>query len=185
MILLVCGLILFIGVHLLRELKLRDVAIERLGKNYYRLAFSLIAFVGIVFIVEGKAASPFVQVYEPIYGLQRISLMLMLPAFILAMAGNLPLSHIRKQVVHPMLVGTIIWGGAHLWANGDLESIILFGSITVWAMIKFVSLLKAKPLPETKPWFVWDLVAIVSGFCLYGLVLIYHGQLFGIGLALG
>ena len=185
MTILIFGLLLFIGVHLLRELKLRDAALERLGKNYYRLVYSLVALIGLVLIIWGKATAPFVMVYEPIYGLQRFSHIAMLPAFVLVMAGNLPISHTRQHTVHPMLLGTIIWSGAHLWANGDRASLLLFGSVGVWAVVKFLSLLKATPLPGTRGLLMWDVVALVSGFCLYGLVLVYHGQLFGIGLTLG
>ena len=34
---------------------------------------------------------------------------------------------------HPMLVGIKLWAIAHLVANGDLGSIILFGSLLLWA----------------------------------------------------
>jgi uncharacterized membrane protein len=185
MSILISGLVLFIGVHLLREFSLRDAAIARLGVNYYRLAYSLIAVIGLGLIIWGKSSAPFVMLYQPKYEFITPSHIAMLPAFVLVMAGNLPVSHIRRHTVHPMLIGTAIWGGAHLWANGDLASVLLFGSIGLWAIIKFFSLLKVKPLAAKTASFTWDVVAIFLGFCLYGLVLVYHGQLFGIGLTLG
>jgi len=184
MTILISGLALFIGVHMLREFNLRDPAIARLGTNYYRLAYSVIAALGLGLIVWGKSAAPFEQIYEPIYGLKGFSHIAMLPAFVLIMAGNLPTSYIRRHTVHPMLLGTAIWGGAHLWANGDLSSLLLFGSIGAWAIIKFLALIKAMPRPSTAASFIWDVIAVVAGFCIYATVLVYHGQLFGIGLTL-
>jgi uncharacterized membrane protein len=34
-----------------------------------------------------------------------------------------------------MLIGTMLWAVSHLTANGDLGSIILFGSFLVWAVL--------------------------------------------------
>ena len=185
MTILVSGLTLFIGIHLLREFNLRNAVIDRLGANYYRLTYSMIALIGLGLIIWGKATAPFEMVYQPIYEYKSLSHIVMLPAFILVMAGNLPNSYIRRHTVHPMLVGTAIWGGAHLWANGDLASIILFGSIGLWAIIKFLTLIKLKPVPNNSASLTWDVMAVVLGFCVYGIVLVYHGQLFGIGLTFG
>ena len=182
MYLLILGLVLFLGVHLLREMRLRDAAIHRLGEGPYKAAFSLVALAGLALIVIGKGDAPFIMVYEPRYEMRGISHFAMLPAFILAVAGNLPVSHLRQATVHPMLLGTAVWGAAPLWANGDLASLLLFGSVAVWALIKFVTLIRTKPSVSKKPSFLWDGLAIIIGFILYSLVTLYHGQIFGIGL---
>ncbi|MCB1671652.1 MAG: NnrU family protein [Gammaproteobacteria bacterium] len=182
--LLILGLVLFLGVHLLRELHLRDMAVKRLGDRSYRITYVLIAILGIVLIVWGKSASPFIMVYEPRYELRGISHFAMLPAIILVVAGNLPLSYLRRSIRNPMVLGTAIWGAAHLWANGDLASVLLFGSFTAWAIIKFVSLALTRPAPASsqKPSLLWDVLAMFFGLVLYYFVAIFHGQLFGIGL---
>ena len=38
-----------------------------------------------------------------------------------------------------MLAGVKIWAFAHLFANGDLGSILLFGAILVWAVLARIS----------------------------------------------
>jgi len=185
MYLLILGLALFVGVHLLRELKLREIAVNRLGTNAYKGVFSLVALSGLILIVWGKTASPFIMIYEPRYELRSITHFAMLPAFILVVAGNLPLSHLRSITLNPMLLGTAIWGAAHLWANGDLASGLLFGTLMVWAVIKFSTLAAARSTESGKPSLLWDAAALVGGFMLYSLVTIFHGQLFGIGLTFG
>jgi uncharacterized membrane protein len=182
MYILILGLALFVGVHLLRELKLRDIARNRLGVGAYKATFSLLALTGLVLIVWGKSMSPFIMIYEPRYELRGITHFAMLPAFILLVAGNLPLSYIRSITLNPMVLGTAVWGAAHLWANGDLASVSLFGSLTLWAVIKFSSLALAGTPHTGKPSLLWDTTALIGGFMLYSLVTVFHGQLFGIGL---
>jgi uncharacterized membrane protein len=183
MLLLIVGLCLFTGVHLLREVKLRDLLLERWGRTPYLLAYSLISLLGIVFMVVGKSHTAFTQLWTPIYELRIVTHYLMLPATILVAAGNLPNSHLRQHLRHPMLLGTALWGASHLWANGDLASMLLFGTLTVWALVKLISLWST-PAPAQKPAsLLWDLIAIVVGFTAYALIAIFHGQLFGIGLS--
>ena len=43
-----------------------------------------------------------------------------------------------------MLVGVKLWATAHLLANGDLGSILLFGSILAWAVYARISI-KRRP----------------------------------------
>lgn len=182
MFLLILGLALFVGIHLLRELRLRDTFRNRLGENGYKALYSLIALAGLILIIWGKSASSFIMVYEPRYELRSVTHFAMLPAFILLVAGNLPYSHLRSITLNPMVLGTAVWGAAHLWANGDLASVLLFGTLMVWAIIKFVSLAAAREPVATRPSFLWDATALIGGFALYSLVTIFHGQLFGIGL---
>lgn len=180
MTILVLGLTLFIGIHLLRELGLARVLKEKLRPLTYRAGYSLIALIGLVLIIWGKSSAPFVMLWQPPFSQQWLTHMLMIPAFILVMAGNLPTSYIRVQIVNPMLLGVAIWGGAHLWSNGDLASLLLFGSFSLWSIIKLISL-RNEHGSHSRPSWKWDIVAVLAGTVAYSLVLIYHGQIFGIG----
>ena len=60
----------------------------------------------------------------------------------------------------------------------------LFGSFVLWSLIKVISLVKANQRPPTDAAIMWDVTAVIVGFLVYAIVLIYHGQLFGIGLGL-
>ena len=85
-----------------------------------------------------------------------------------------------------MLLGVVIWGVAHLWANGDLASILLFGSFTLWAGLKFATL-RAETTSTSAPELSWlwrDLIAVVAGSILYFIIYVSHGPLFGVGLAI-
>ena len=95
----------------------------------------------------------------------------MLPAFVLLVATYLP-GNIRAKLKHPMLVAVKLWAFAHLLANGDLKSILLFGSFLAWAVIARIGLKRQERregrAPQTASWRN-DVLALVIGTVLYGL----------------
>lgn len=185
MTLLVAGLILFLFPHVWRELGLRTPIMAHFpSEGAYKGVFSLLSLAGLVLIIYGKSVAAFTMIWEPVFEMRWLSHLLMLPALILVSAGNLPMSHLRMSLRHPMLLGVLLWGIAHLWANGDLASLLLFGSFSLWSFWKLVSL-HHQPRPPKQPRFAWDIIALVTGLVLYGLIFIYHGQLFGVGLTIG
>ncbi len=69
-----------------------------------------------------------------------------------------------------MLVGVKLWAVAHLIANGDLGSIILFGSILAWAVYDRITLKRrsdpgAPPIPGGGC--RNDFIAVVVGTLVY------------------
>lgn len=193
MILLGTGLILFCFPHLLRELGLRQSVIDALpSEAAYKGLYSLVALTGLALIIWGKSSSAFVMIWQPVFELRSISNILMVPALILLVAGNIPRSFMRRYLRNPMLLGVVFWGLSHLWSNGDLASIILFGGFVVWAGIKFVSLgyftgsvdHSSLQLKDIISLLVGDFFAVIGGLTLYAVIAIYHGQLFGVGLNL-
>jgi uncharacterized membrane protein len=183
-ILLSIGLILFLFPHLWREVGLRPALLRALpSEAAYKALFSLVTFLGLGLIIWGMTVAPFTMVWQPLFELRWVSHFIMLPALILVAAGNLPMSHLRMLLRHPMLLGVLLWSLAHLWANGDLASLLLFASFALWSMVKIFTLRHQARQPR-KPSIVWDLIALVTGVVLYLLIFIFHGQLFGVGLTL-
>ena len=184
-LILIIGLLLFFIPHLQRELGLRQRVMESIPSvGAYKGLYSLITLGGLVLIVWGKSVSPFTMVWQPVYELRFISHVLMLPALVLFIAGNVPDSYLRKHLRNPMLLAVVFWGLAHLWSNGDLASMLLFGGFTLWGLIKFISLGYANDTGTKKASLLWDIIALVGGLSMYVLISIYHGQLFGVGLSL-
>jgi len=179
------GLALFILPHLLRELGLRDKTMGQFpSKSGYMGAYSIVTLVGLILIAWGKSLSPFIMIWQPLFELRYISSMIMIPALILLVAGNVPLSHLRKNFRNPMLLGITFWSFAHLWSNGDLASMLLFGSFGIWALIKFISLGRKAHLANRPASILWDIIAVIVGLLLYWILVLYHGPLFGVGLSL-
>ena len=109
----------------------------------------------------------------------------MLPVFPLLFAAYLP-GKIKAKVRHPMLAAIKFWALAHLIANGDLASIILFGSFLAYAVLDRILLkrraggepvLAASEAEARRN----DLISIGAGLALYVAFLFWlHPLLIGV-----
>ena len=169
----IVGLALFVGAHALttqRELRARVIAST--GEGGYKIGYSLVSAVGLALIVWGFAryrATGWIDVWYPPVAMRHIAVALMLPAVILVVASYIR-GRIYTTLKHPMLAGVKLWAAAHLLANGDLGSIILFGSFLGWAVFDRISLKHradagAPPIPVGGP--TNDLIAVVVGIVAY------------------
>ena len=79
---------------------------------------------------------------------------------------------------------SLLWAAAHLLANGDLGSIILFGSFLGWAVFDRISLKRradsgAPPIPVGGPGN--DLIAVAVGLIAYlALAFAFHPVVIGV-----
>ena len=184
MTLLILGIIVFLGVHLLPTFPdMRDRLIGRLGESGYRAMFSTLSMLGFVLIVWGFARAPVIQVWSPPNWARYVAMVLMVPVFILLVAAYVP-GEIKAKVEHPFLVAIKTWALAHLIANGDLAAIILFGSFLAYAVFDRITL-ERRPetdlvtVAETGP-ARNDLIAVVGGLILYVVFLVWlHPLLIG------
>ncbi len=139
----ILGLVLFLGVHTLttqREVRARVIATA--GESGYKIGYALVSFLGLALIVWGFAhyrAAGMWEVWTPPTALKHLAVALMLPAVILVVASYIR-GRIYTTLKHPMLTGIKLWAAAHLLANGDVGSIILFGSFLCWAVFDRISL---------------------------------------------
>jgi uncharacterized membrane protein len=184
MTLLIIGIVVIIGIHLVPAFSVvRERLIERLGTNGYRLLFSVISTLGLVLLIWGFARAPVIQVWSPPTWTRYVAMALMLPVFLLLIAAYLP-GKIKAKLKHPFLVAIKTWALAHLIANGDLASIILFGSFLAYAAFDRIALKRRVAtglvtVPETGP-ARNDLIAVVGGLILYVVFLVWlHPLLIG------
>jgi len=180
MTILIFGLILFFAIHLVPALPdFKQSLIERFGKMGYRGLFSILALIGLVMIVWGKGAAEYVDLYEPPKGGRHGTMALVLIAFILLASFKLK-SRIRKTLRHPMLLAIALWGLGHLLANGDVASVVLFGSFIAYAIIAIVLANAQKPAPQFDVIPRHDLIAVIAGIAIYVVVLFAHPWLIGV-----
>ena len=139
----ILGLALFLGAHMLpAQRKWRARVVAALGEGGYKLVYALVSILGIVLIAWGFAhyrATAWIDIWYPPKAFKHVTVALMLPAVILVAAAYIR-GHIYAALKHPMLAGVKLWAAAHLLANGDLGSIILFGSFLGWAVFDRISL---------------------------------------------
>ncbi len=182
MTLLVAGLVLFFAVHLIPSVvPLRAALIARLGLKPYRGLFSLVALAGLVLVVWGFACAPFEPLYAPPAWGRQVAMVAVPVALVLFVAANMP-THIRAVLRHPMLLGVLLWATAHLLSNGDLRSVMLFGSFAGYAVFDLVSVeVRGKrPSTDKAPRLAMDGAAIVTGLVVAVLLTVFHATLFGV-----
>ena len=188
MILLLIGLILFLGIHMLPVFAARrEHLVARFGSIGYRVAFSVLAGIGLVAIIYGygmaRADGSMALWYPPVWT-RHLTLLLMVPVFVLLVAAYLPTGHIRKRTRHPMILAVKIWAFAHLLANGDLASVLLFGGFLAWGVIDRISLKRrgeAGGGAATSVSALSDAIALVAGLGIYvAFVLWLHPLLIGV-----
>ncbi len=187
LLVMILGLVLFLGIHTLTtQRKLRASVIASMGEGGYKIGYALVSLAGLALIVWGFAhyrATGWIDVWHPPTVLKHIAVALMLPAVILVVAAYLR-GRIYTTVKHPMLTGIKLWAAAHLLANGDLGSIILFGSFLGWAVYDRISLKHrtdagAPPIPVGGP--TNDLIAVVVGIVAYlALAFAFHPVVIGV-----
>jgi uncharacterized membrane protein len=177
MLILILGLVIFLGTHVFTMRRgPRAAAIARLGEGPYKALYSLVSLLGLVLIVWGFGryrAYEWIDVWYPPVWTRHLALLLVWAAFIAFVAAYLP-GRIKRALKHPMLAGVKIWALAHLLANGDLGSILLFGSILAWAVAARISVKRRRdevrdhggPVAEPAGWRN-DVTAIVLGTVLW------------------
>ncbi|WP_398480463.1 NnrU family protein [Tardiphaga sp.] len=183
----ILGLVLFLGIHLfITKRNARADLIARIGEGGYKIAFSLVSVVGLALIVWGYAqyrATGWINVWYPPTAMKHITILLMLPAVIMVAASYIR-GRIYTTLKHPMLAGIKLWALSHLLANGDLGSIILFGSFLAWAVIDRISL-KRRPDSGAPPIPVGgvanDAIAVGVGVVAYlALAFAFHPVVIGV-----
>lgn len=181
------GLILFIGIHTVRVIapEWRLAQIEKRGEGAWKGMYSAISILGFLLLVYGYSLwRPEAEIaYVPPDWGRGVTYILMLASFILLVAGNGPTGYIKQTVQHPMVIGVVFWGVAHLLANGDYATVVLAGVIFAWATIDMVDSFRRDGPKPVATGVVPDVVAVVIGAGLWFLFLVWaHGWLFGVAL---
>lgn len=182
MYLLILGISIFIGIHLVSGLvDFRRKIIASLGEGRYKGLYSLIALVGIILIVYGKSVSEYKPIWEPPVWSKNVVVVIMVLSFYLFAAADMK-SNIKRYTRHPMLWGVALWSGAHLFANGDLASILLFGSFFVFSLFAMYSAnIRGATKQEAKYPLTKDVVSVIAGLVAYGIFVKYlHPYLIGV-----
>ncbi|SOD92758.1 NnrU family protein [Caenispirillum bisanense] len=221
MLQLVLACVAFIVPHLLvSPTAARPALIRLVGEQGYRGLYSAVSLAALVWMGVAYGDAPYVAVWEPPVGLRHLSLILVPLAFVLlvlavaspnptAVTGGRALEEGRAPGIfavtrHPMMWAFTLWAVAHLLANGDLASILLFGTILLVAQAGMVLLdhRKAREVPNgfarlaaasSRTPFLAMIqgrarttlrevgpVKILVGLVLFAVVLMSHRALFGV-----
>jgi uncharacterized membrane protein len=206
--------------------RLRDVLVTRLGAGPYRGAFALASLAGLVWMGIAYSHAPTVDLWGQLAGWRPLIFALMFVAFLfigIGLATPSPTrvgmesklvqgADIARGVVritrHPFLWGIALWALVHIVVNGDLASVILFGSLLVLALGGTASIDAKRRRNFGDDWARFaqatssvPFAAIASGrnqlgaalreigilqpiigIAIYALLFYFHGRLFGVAL---
>lgn len=178
---LILGLVLFLGIHLLPTLTgMRNRLFQSLGEKRYKGLFSLVSGVGLVLIVIGYARAPAEpRLFNPYPLAVMLAPLAMIVSFVLLAAANMK-THIRHTLKHPMLIGVGLWALVHLLANGELRATILFGAFLAYVVIDLLSAIQRHATKSFTPALKQDVMATVAGIVLALAVMAFHRPLFGV-----
>ena len=138
--------------------RLRDRLIARLGAGPYRGVFALASLVGLVWMIDAYRHAPLVSLWGLWLAFRPAAYVLVFIAFLFGVIGLVSPSPTRvgmegklaqgpdsaRGIVritrHPFLWGVALWALVHLIVNGNVASVVLFGSLLVLALGGTVSI---------------------------------------------
>lgn len=134
MIWLVSGVALWAIMHFVPTLLpgMRSNLIASLGEKPYSGIFALVVLFALIMIVVGWRTTVPVVLYAPPWWGQNFAILLMFASINLFGAAHAK-TNIKRVIRHPMLTGMLFWAIAHISANGDIRSLILFGGLGLWS----------------------------------------------------
>jgi uncharacterized membrane protein len=130
----------------------RDALVARLGEQPYRGAFSLASLVGLGWMVYAYRRAPTILLWGFHPGLRPLVFVLVFVAVLLVVVGlstpnptsvgaegklaqgEAAVRGITRITRHPFLWGVALWAFAHLLVNGDVASMMLFGTLLLLAL---------------------------------------------------
>lgn len=148
----VVAALFFVGTHIgIGATPLRAELIERVGEPVYRLLFSLVSVVAMIWLILAYRNAPFVPLW-PGGGWQgALPLLVMPPALLLLVTAISqpnptavgqrpdpdapePARGMLRVTRHPMMWAIGLWAVSHLLANPDLASAVFFAAFAVLAL---------------------------------------------------
>jgi len=176
------GVLLWSAVHFVPALAadFRKSMVDRLGEYPWKGLFTVVMAVAIYLLISGWKSASTVEVFMPPAWGGHAAYVLVLLGFILFLAPY-PANNFKRLLRHPQLTGVCLWGIGHLAANGEARSIVLFGGLTLWAVIEAL-LLNRRDGEWHKPEKVShtrDLALVLFSSLVYMAFIYTHHLIFG------
>lgn len=183
MTMLVLGVLLFAGVHFIPSLApgIKAGAMEKMGEGGYKGIFSLLLLGAFALMILGWRSADPVYLYAPPLALHKFAICLMVVAFWVMTASNSK-SRIRLFIRHPQLTGVALWGVAHLMVNGDNRAVVLFGGLTIWAIIEILAISRREGvwIKDEAPGWDSELITLLITTVTVSVVIYFHTWLSGV-----
>ena len=195
MLLLIIGLIVFLGFHMLRVVVpgFRASIIAVLTRPVWVILYSIVSVATLALLVYGFGQARLAS-GGPLYvsppWMTHVTVTLMLIALILLVSSLLPAGYIATKTKHPMITSVKVWAIAHLLVNGEPYAIVTFVAFLAWAVVLRIAVKRRARAGEIteRPFVgaIWDLASVVIGLALaIALIMGLHMWLIGVPIAMG
>jgi len=165
--------------------RLRPALVDRIGEGAYLGLYSLVAVAAFAWLVAAYGAAPLVPVWGWAPWQNWVSIALLPLALLLAVGGLTapnPTSVGQQKALyaaepargalritrHPFLWGTVLWALAHVVPNGDLASLLFFGSLGVLGLVGALLIDARKRAGASLD---WDRFEAATGFVPFAAIL--------------
>lgn len=186
MVMLVVGLLLFLGAHSIRVFAdgWRTATIARVGEKRWKAIYSVVSIVSLVVLVWGYVRTRNqIPLWDPPDFMRYVTVVLMLPVFVIFVAARVPRNAIKAKVHHPQVLSVALWGFAHLLSNGYLADVLLFGAFLAWAILSFGAARQRDRAAGTvypSGTAKGTMICVVAGLVIYAVFMLgLHRWLFG------
>lgn len=162
---------------------MRPRLIAALGERVYRILYSLISLIAIVWLVTSWRAAPWVELWPSGPAVRHLPFLIMPFALLMVVCGvsqpnptamgaaaETTARGILRVTRHPVMWGIALWALVHLLANGDLASVLFFATFVVLALVGMAALDRKQAARDPGAWqrlrdstSALPLVAIVQG----------------------
>jgi uncharacterized membrane protein len=155
---LIAAVAFFLAIHLgIAGTRARAAIVRRTGEKAFSGMFAVLSLAGIVWIVRAYSRAPVEHLWASPPWVRYLAIALAFVGFLLVVIGLLTpnpttasfgglvkrdgiVRGMLRVTRHPFLWGVALWALGHLAANGDLASVILFGSFLFLALVGTVSI---------------------------------------------
>lgn len=142
----------FVASHVvLSTSPVRTPLVKVVGEWGFKAVYSIISVALLAWVIRAYGVAPEIELFEPGTAMRHASLtMMLLAAFFLVCGYTTPNPGIMgmeaaglksgargvlKITRHPVMWGVALWGISHVLANGHAAALILFGGMTVLALV--------------------------------------------------
>lgn len=184
MALIILGIILFFGSHLIPLTPAKASLRGKLGEQRYRGVFALVSAIGLILIIWGFASTrgtleeSDILYYPPAWA-RHATMTLVLLGFI-CLGIYLHKGRLKAWIRHPMSLAVIFWAVGHLLSNGDLPGVIVFASFLVYGILDIIVETARGTKPSFTPKPKHDIIAPIAGVVMYVAMLFLHPYVIGV-----
>ena len=180
MIILAIGVLLFVLLHGVAAVpRCKSYIKSRMGERWYSPAFGVASLIAIAVIVLGWRSSSFVAVYDPPSWGWYVNYVLTFVGF-LCLGVFLFRGGLRQRLRFPMGIATVFWAAGHLFANGDLAGLILFGGLLLGSVAHMAVAVANGIRPSSEVRVGHDGLSFIFGAALYGIMTQLHPAVIGV-----